>query len=300
VTEESKKAKVKIALPHRLDAILFEYGLAKDNDVELVVDLPHRAADLLAHRVVDCALVPSVMYFQGDYMIVPDVAVSTYVQMGSELLVSKKPLPEVRSVAFPNQPDTSRTMLEIALRELFPEIPYRFEIGVGNPHTDLERCDGAVISGEGAFGLPEGLHKYDVGEFWVRITELPAVFSLFLVSADMPLERRNEIYARVIKAKQTGLAQSDKVVRMAQERVTLNRYRLIEYLTVNLDYDLFSRQVKSLKLLGEYMADYKLIPDDRRKELEFATHRSHVSLFEEVFGVGTAEDASLDELFSDE
>ena len=288
--------RIKIALPARLDAILYEYGLAKDRDVDLTVAPVREVPRLLHERAVDCALVPAVMYFQGDYLIVPDAAISTFMYLGTEILASRLKLDEVRSVAFQRQPDTARTILEIALRELFPEIPYRFEIGTGNPLSDLERCDAAVVTGEGAFGLPQDLRRYDVSEFWVRLTELPAVFYLWLTPADLSEDRRERAYAHVIKAKKTGLAQSDKVVRFAQTRITLSKYRLIEFLTVDVDYDLFSRQVKSLRALGDYMASYKLIPDEKHRDIEFASRRNHVSIFEEMLGVDaeTADDVILD------
>lgn len=277
--------KTRIAVPSRLDAILFEYGLSKDPGVDLTVAPPREIPRLLQDGIVECALVPSVMYFQGDYLIVPDVSVSTFNELSTEILVSKTPLQDVRSVAFPRQPDTARTIIEISLRELFPEIPYRFEIGTGNPFKDLEKVDATVISGEGALGVPSDIKHYNIGEFWVRLTELPAVFYLWLVPAELPVAAREKAYAHVMLAKKTGLAQSDKVVRFARERVTLNKYKMIEYLTVEIDYDLFSKQVKSLDELCLLMVDYRLIPEDKKKPLEFATVRSHVSVFEEIFGV---------------
>ena len=277
-------SKIRIAVPSRLDAILFEYALRKDKDVDLTVAPPREVPGLLQDGIVDCALVPSVMYFQGDYLIVPDAAVSTFYQLSTELLVSRISLQDVRSVAVPRQPDTARAILEIALRELFPEIPYKFEIGTGNPFKDLDRVDAAVISGEGALGVPRDFKHYNIGEFWVRLTELPAVFYLWLVPAGLPVATRERAYAHVMRAKKTGLAQSDKVVVFARDRVTLNRYKMIEYLTVEIDYDLFSKQVKSLGELCDYLVDYRLIPEEKKKPLEFATSRSHVSVFDEIFG----------------
>jgi len=294
--KRNSAGKIKIAVPARLDAILFEYSLKKMKDIELTIAPAREIPRLLHDRKVDCALVPSVMYFQGDYEIVPDAAISTFFEIGTEILVSSKPLAEMRSVAFSRMPDTSRVILEVALRELFPEIPYRFEIGTGNPFKDLESCDATVVTGEGAFGLPDDYHLYNVGEFWVRLTELPAVFYLWLVPAELPVPAKQRAYAHVMLAKKTGLAKIDKVVRLAQERVTLNRYRMIEYLTVELDYDLFIKQVKSLDLLGEYMSGFKLIQEEKRRDLVFATQRSHVSVFEEVFGAG---DVSIDDIVLD-
>jgi predicted solute-binding protein len=295
-SDNINNGRIRIAIPVRLDAVLFEYGLAMDRGVDVTIAPVRDVPRLLHERAVDCALVPSVMYFQGDYLIVPDAAISTFMHMSTELLVSRLKLDEVRSVAFPRQPDTSRTILEIALRELFPEVPYRFEIGTGNPFSDLEKCDAAVVTGEGAFGLPNDLRKYDIGEFWVRLTELPAVFYLWLTPAELSETRRERAYAHIIKAKKTGLAQSDKVLRFAQNRITLNRYRLIEYLTVDIDYDLFSRQVKSLKALSDYMASYKLIKEGNQKGIEFASRRNHISIFEELLG---KDEESADDVVQD-
>ncbi len=287
---------VRIAIPARLDAVLFEYALRMNKRVELLIAPPRDIPRLLFERKVDCALVPSVMYFQGDYLIIPDVSISTFYRMTTEVLVSSKQLIDVRSVALPRQPDSSRTILEIALRELFPELPYRFEIGTGNPYKDLENCDASVVSGEGALGIPDNLRKNNIGEIWVRMTDLPAVFYLWLTHADFPRKKLEEIYAHIILAKKTGLAQADRVMRYARDRVTLNKYKLIEYLTVQIDYDLFSQQVKSLRLLGDYMQTYKLIPEGRDVELKYATARSHVSIFESIFGATTE---SIDDLVID-
>ncbi len=290
------KSKVRIAVPSRLDAVLYEYALKKDSGVDLTLAHPREVPGLLRDGIADCALVPAVMYFQGDYLIVPDAAISTFTELSTEILVSRIPLQEVKSVAVPRQPDTARTILEISLRELFPEVPYKFEIGKGNPFKDLEKVDAALISGEGALGVPPTFKRYNIGEFWVRLVELPAVFYLWLVPADSPAELRERAYAHVLRAKKTGLANSDKVVQYARERVTLNKYKMIEYLTVEIDYDLFSKQVKSLEEMCQLMVDYRLIPEEKQKPLEFATARSHVSVFEEVFGVSEdgIEDVLLD------
>lgn len=287
---------VRIALPSRLDAVMFEYGLLKDKAVELHLAPTKDIPRMLFERKVDCALVPSVMYFQGEYLIVPDVSISTFFRMSTEVLVSSKPLPDVRSVALPRQPDTSRVILEIALRELFPETPFKFEIGTGNPYKDLENCDAAVVSGEGALGIPDNMRKNNIGEFWVRLTDLPAVFYLWLTHADYHKSKLEAIYAHVMLAKKTGINQSDRVIRFARERVTLNKYKLIEYLTVEIDYDLFSQQIKSLRLLGDYLKTYKLIPEGKSTELKYATERSHVSVFESIFGTTTQ---SIDDLVID-
>lgn len=293
-----KKKKLKVAIPHRIDAILFEHGFRGADNVEVTLVPPREIPRLLHEREVDAALAPSVMFFQGDYVIIPDAAISTFHRIGTELLVSRCKLEEVRSIAFMRQPDTSRTILEIVLRELFPEVPFKFEIGTGNPLRDLEKCDAAAISGSGAWGLAADIRTYDVGEFWVRLTELPAVFSLWLSPKELSEERRLEASKQVMEAKKRGLREIDRVVKLARERVTLSKYRLIEYLTLNVDYDLFSRQVKSLKLLGKMMQEYRLLPKGKEIDLEFATRRTHVSLFTEVFGRGDNE--GVDDLLFEE
>src|ERR1044071_3348148 len=69
-------------------------------EAELVLDLPSRLADRLAAAELDVALIPIIEYFRaGGYTVVPDVSIASRGPVLSVTLFSRKPWPEIDTVA---------------------------------------------------------------------------------------------------------------------------------------------------------------------------------------------------------
>ena len=89
-------------------------------DVELVLDVPSRLADLLADGRLDVALIPVIEYFRaGNYSMVPDIAIASHGPVLSVTLFSRVPWAEIRRVALDAGSRTSAALTQMLLRQRY-------------------------------------------------------------------------------------------------------------------------------------------------------------------------------------
>ena len=140
---------------------------------------PSELVKLLREGKIEAGIVSSVEYFFNpeSYWVLPNISVSSRGSVCSVLLLSRKPLEEVRRVRITPSSLTSRYLLIYILREV-----YRLrveEVGEGE--------DAFLAIGDEAIQLRDSYpYAYDLGEEWFRQTGLPFVFALFLVRREVP------------------------------------------------------------------------------------------------------------------
>src|SRR2546422_6013456 len=85
-------------------------------EAELVLEVPSRLADNLAAGRLDVALIPVIEYFRaGCYTIVPGIAIASRGPVLSVTLFSRKPWPEIRTVALDEGSRTSAALCQVLL-----------------------------------------------------------------------------------------------------------------------------------------------------------------------------------------
>src|ERR1700736_563231 len=105
-------------LIHELDALA--------PNIELLLDVPSRLADLLAEGQLDVALIPAIEYFRaGCYTIVPGIAIASRGPVLSVTLFSRSPWSAIRRLALDAGSRTSASLAQILLRlrhQVRPEV----------------------------------------------------------------------------------------------------------------------------------------------------------------------------------
>jgi chorismate dehydratase len=167
------------------------YGMVK-NDVLLDVDLVRANPADLAREILDGALdlapIPAIEYARNadEFVLLPDIAISSDGEVQSILLVSKVPAEELsgRTVALAANSRTSVVLGRILLAKRWGVTPDYVEMPPDLPAM-LRDADAALLIGDEAIRTywepPSHLFTYDLGAEWKAWTGLPFVFAVWAV-----------------------------------------------------------------------------------------------------------------------
>jgi chorismate dehydratase len=224
---------------------------------ELIYDVPSACARLLATGEVDLAIVPSVEYARSrNFRVVPGVAIASDGPVRSVLLLSRRPLDQVRSVALDISSRTSVALARVLMRRLHG---FAGEFIDHPPDLDamLRAADAAVLIGDSALHVDRpDLHVWDLGHAWREMTGLPFVFAVW---AGRPEALEPDDVATLIEAKRIGLRHVDDIAAdFARGRRNFPSF-YASYLTENIHYGLGSREIEGLKTFYRYASEIGLI-----------------------------------------
>ncbi|MCL4809751.1 MAG: menaquinone biosynthesis protein, partial [Thermoanaerobaculia bacterium] len=139
-----------------------------------ITDVPSACAERLARGEVQAGLVPAIEAARiPGVRIVRGVGIASYARVRSVLLVSRKPLGEIRTVALDVSSRSSAAMARILLEDLYGLKP-EFHRALPDLPRMLETDDAALVIGDPALRADlAGLHVLDLAEGWGRLTGLP-------------------------------------------------------------------------------------------------------------------------------
>jgi chorismate dehydratase len=167
------------------------YGMVK-NDVLLDVDLVRANPADLAREILDGTLdlapIPAIEYARNaeEFVLLPDIAISSDGEVQSILLVSKVPAEQLsgRTVALAANSRTSVVLGRILLAKRWGVTPNYVEMPPDLPAM-LRDADAALLIGDEAIRTywepPSHLFTYDLGAEWKSWTGLPFVFAVWAV-----------------------------------------------------------------------------------------------------------------------
>ncbi len=176
--------------PPRLSAVSYfnsrplVWGLLKGPQAglaELAFDLPARCAERLAAREVDAGLVPVIEAQRQHLEPIGDLCIACRGPVRSILLLSKKPIREIRTLALDSSSRSSVMLTRILLEQVYHLEPETKTL-VPDLAAMLGVADAALIIGDPALKIDPastGLHWLDLGEAWFQHTGLPMVFAMW-------------------------------------------------------------------------------------------------------------------------
>jgi chorismate dehydratase len=244
----------------------FEHGEAGE-DFEVSYTIPSECAAALADRRADIGIIPAITYAQiPGLVILPTIAIAAKDSVRSILLVSKKRLEDVRTVATDTSSRTSVALTQIIFakflgghREFTPHPP--------NLQEMLKDHDAALLIGDSALQISmhdSPYHLYDLGHDWRRLTGKPFVFAFWAVRLDaLERQRKGLQLARTFqKSRDNGLLPENVAV-LAKEwspKLGITEAEVTTYLTQNINYTLDRENHAGLQLFLQYAHEVGLIP----------------------------------------
>lgn len=243
----------------------FEHGDAgKDFSIEYTI--PSACAAALAANKADIGIIPAFTYAEiPGLVILPNIAIASKNWVRSILLVSKKPIEDVKTVAADTSSRTSVALTQVLLtkffggpRELTPHPPQLQEM--------LREHDAALLIGDPALQVPQdsSYHLYDLAHIWRERTNLPFVFAFWAVRLDALQRKQEDVNLKRVfaQSRDHGLEPQnlDVIAREWSPRLGLPEADIRSYLTENIHYYLDRENHAGLRLFLQYANEIGLIP----------------------------------------
>jgi len=243
----------------------FEHGEA-GRDFAIDYTIPSACAAALAADQADIGIIPAVTYAEiPGLVILPNIAIAAKDFVRSILLVSKKPIEQIETVATDTSSRTSVALLQVLFakffggqRQLTPHAP------------DLEAMlgshDAALLIGDAALEISVGKEYfvYDLAHLWCERTGQPFVFAFWAVRLDS-LNRapRDVDLVKVFqRSRDHGLEPANLriIAQQWSQKLGLSEANILSYLTENVHYYLDRQNHAGLKLFLSYSQEIGLIP----------------------------------------
>ncbi len=244
----------------------FEHGEAGE-DFHIAYTIPSACAAAIASGEADIGIIPAFTYaLIPNLVVLPNVAIAAKDRVWSILLVSKKPIEEVKTVATDTSSRTSVALLQILLTKFFggPR-----ELTPHPPQLDamLADHDAALLIGDHALRVDPnaGYHLYDLAHEWRKATGKPFVFAFWAVRMDaLSRQPKGMRLASLFQRSRDHGLEPQNLALIAKEwapRFNLTEADIIRYLTENIHYYLDRENHAGFQLFLQYAREIGLIPD---------------------------------------
>jgi len=243
----------------------FEHGDA-GRGFQIEYTIPAACAAALAANRADIGIIPAFTYAEiPGLVILPNIAIASKDRVRSILLVCKKPIDQVRTIATDTSSRTSVALLQILLskrwggaRSLTPHAP--------DLDAMLRAHDAALLIGDAALQVrPDSSQQlYDLAHEWRELTGKPFVFAFWAVRLDA-LNRTpaNINLAKLFQGSRDHGLSPENLAVIAKEwsaRLAMSEAEIHSYLTENIHYYLDRENHAGLRLFLEYSEEAGLIP----------------------------------------
>jgi chorismate dehydratase len=251
---------------------------------KLSFTVPSQCAEALRSGAVDIAIIPAIELQRIHGLVVlPNLSIASKRSVRSLLLVSKKPIHEVRRIALDRSSRSTQALVRILCAKRWHITPEFFEADPDLPSM-LEQADAALLIGDPALrlafnsetnakrdaagdlllfpaeyaGLPSAspLFLYDVVEKWRALTSLPAVLAVW---AARPAAATPEVVRDFQDSLSFGMQQIPEISTEAAGELHLPVERIHRYLTENIDYTLDEENLRGLQRYYDLSAELGLI-----------------------------------------
>ena len=255
----------------------FEHGEARERlqeQFEVTYTIPSACAEALAAGTADIGIIPVAAYATiPGLIILPGVAIASLNAVRSILLVSRKPLDQIKRVALDTSSLTSVALCKILLAKwLGGTREYRSMA----PDLDamLASCDAALLIGDPALLIQRTSYTtvIDLAEEWRKHTGKPFVFAFWAVREDaLPgVPTRSDAAADAVlrlaevfqRSRDHGLT-AQSVQSIAAEwapRLGMSATEVTRYLTVNIHYFLDKACWEGLRLFYSHADECGAMP----------------------------------------
>jgi len=198
-------------------------------DAELVTGVPTELNRATASGALDVSVVSAVEYARasGQYLLLPDLAISCDGPVRSVMLFSTRPAEELSGerLVVARSSMTSVALLELLFAHVWHAQP-EFVPGDAEP-ADLRALDAPahLVIGDAALMLRAAMHAgatrythaYDLGEAWREWTGLPFVFAVWVARRETPVDHALRVHASLIEARTWGLANLGQLAAQAHQ-----------------------------------------------------------------------------------
>ena len=233
---------------------------------EISYTIPSLCAEALRAGSADIGIIPAITYATiPGLVILPDACIAAKHDVRSILLVTRKRIEDVRTIAADTSSRTSVALTQVLCHKLWGGAR---EMRPMPPDVSgmLAVCDAALLIGDSALHIDPGQYRsYDLAAEWRKLTGLPFVFAVWaLRMAALPETAREPDPATVLSRSRDNGTRPDNLATIARRwapHLQLHENLITDYLARNIHYTLDRDNRAGLELFYRYAADLALIPE---------------------------------------
>lgn len=251
---------------------------------DLSFTVPSQCAEDLRLGRADVAIIPAIEYQRiPGLAILPDMAIASKNQVRSLLIVAKKPIEQVKTLALDSSSRSTQALTRILCAEKWHIAP-QFAQSLPDLAEMLQAFDAALIIGDPALRISLGIEKdswqaapgqtvcqaatlgitcaellyvYDAVAEWRAMIGFPAVLAVWAVRQELATA---ELTADFLASCDFGRAHLGEISYEAAQDLELPQGALESYLRNNIDFSLDAENRRGLELYFEHAAKLGLIP----------------------------------------
>jgi chorismate dehydratase len=289
--EHPNLSKLRISIVQYLNTAPLVWGFTNGplaGKYDLSFTVPSQCGEALRTGAADIAIIPAIEYQRIPGLVVlPDLAIASQNRVRSLLIIAKKPIEQVRSIALDRSSRSTQALTRILAAEHWKIDPEFFETEP-DLRVMLEKADAALLIGDPALRVsiaieknstvsPQGcalceaatlgmanaeiFHIYDVVGEWRRFTGLPAVMAVW---AARPEVVTPEVLADFEASRCFGLSQIGAISLEAARELDLPQPALESYLRHNIDFSLGEENRRGLERYFQEAEKLGLISQNRK------------------------------------
>jgi chorismate dehydratase len=245
-----------------------------ENGFHLVRGTPVELNDLMRRGQVDLGSISAMEYGRAwrDYLLLPDLSISSKGAVGSVLLFSRAPFSRLdgRTIRVSAASASGAALVKVLMAELFGVEP-RYQRGP-LANASLKEVTAVLAIGDealrlkGAGGMP---FELDLGEAWQELTGLPFVFGVWAVRRDFARaqpEATASLHRLLLRSRDWGLGSLAELSRMAAAPYGMTPDQILTYFQ-QLNYSLDPEHEEGLATFFHYL--YNLGELNEEPQLEY-------------------------------
>jgi chorismate dehydratase len=227
--------------------------------------LPSQCAANLAQGSADIGIIPAAAYASiPGLAILPGVAIASRQAVRSILLVSKRPLEEIKTVALDTSSLTSVALTQILFARWWGG-GRTFHAAEPDLESMLQQNDAALLIGDPALKVDRSRYvTFDLAEEWIRFTGKPFVFAFWAVRQAALKDAASLDLAGIFQESRDHGLRPDHLDQIAREwapKLSLGEASVRSYLTDNIHYYLDRDCLEGLQLFYRYGAEIGVLPE---------------------------------------
>lgn len=245
----------------------FEHGSERDileRRFDVSYTIPSRCAQMLGEGSADIGIIPVAAYAAiPGLKILPDVAIASKNAVRSILLISSKPLDQIRTVALDSSSRSSAALIQILFAKHWNR-EVRFAPAAPELLDMLAQHDAALLIGDPALQVDRSRYiTCDLGEEWRAFTGKPFVFAFWAIREGAAADEELRGIADVFRiSRDEGLQHIEELAAEWATRLGLSRQMIVDYLSRNIHYYLDEDCIAGMKLFFRYASELKILPSD--------------------------------------
>jgi chorismate dehydratase len=208
----------------------------------------------------------------GDYLLLPDLSISSRGPVGSVLLFSRVPFAELdgREIILSAASASGAALVKVLLAKLFGVQPL-YQTGTLEQDR-LETAAAVLAIGDEALRLKAaGFRPYelDLGEAWQELTGLPFVFGVWAVRRSFAAQEpaaAATLHRLLLRSRDWGLKALPDLSRLAAPSFGMSPSEILAYFQ-KLDYSLGPEHQEGLQAFFRYLAELSEL--EQAPQLEF-------------------------------